>query len=385
MAGCRFDQFLSRYRIAGIQHYTVEDGPKQSKVFKAHLRGPVLSDGYPGVRTHKLDVAVRILTHPDLVKSATQEGGKSGNERQLAPVRNTDRCSHHVLFCDIHLEESLRVSFLESRRHRRIANFTIQADNRWKCGINANESVAEGISRSNGLAQRVIYISCRLGFDCFRKQVFRFLYFSSYRSVNFSQFRERPFKLIPLQGHSVPAILIFQERNSFPFDGFGNDHQRLARDVQCLMVSLQNFRERVSVDGNGFPPKSRNPLGIGREIMSVHRCSALPQTVYVENPDEVVQLVVRRDLQGLPLRAFSHFAVPQKHVRFVRKLVEIFPANGHADPDGEALPERAGSRFGISKGGRGMAFKGTAEFPIIRQEILFRQLPGRRPQSIKKR
>src|SRR5438876_7522868 len=137
----------------------------------------------------------------------------------------------------------------------------------------------------------------------------------------------------------------------------------------------------MAVDANGLPAERADAPGVSIEIVTVHGLAPLAEPVDVKHTDEVVELVVRGDLDGLPLRAFGHLAIAQEDVGTIRQLIEEFRIERHAQANGKPLAERTGGRFDKPKCGRGMPFKHTAEL-ALGLYLFFGYFPRRKPQRV---
>ncbi len=141
----------------------------------------------------------------------------------------------------------------------------------------------------------------------------------------------------------------------------------------------------MTVYDDGLPAEGGDAVFISLQVMAVHGFTPLSQTVDIQDADEVIQVVMSRDLQGFILRAFGHFAVPQQNIGGIGQLVQILGIEGHADADGKPLAQRPGGGFGIGKDHGGVAFQGAAEFSVGLDELLPAQLTGSHPQGIEER
>ena len=137
----------------------------------------------------------------------------------------------------------------------------------------------------------------------------------------------------------------------------------------------------MAVDQDGLPAEGLDPVLIGHQVPAVHGLAPLAQAVDVEDPHQVVQLIVGRQLQGLPLGAFRHFAVPQEHISHIGQLIQVLGVQGLAHADGQALAQGAGGRLAVGKGRGGVAFQGAAEM-AVGHELRGREPSRRGPQGI---
>ena len=101
---------------------------------------------YSSVGSEELDIGIRIPAHPDLIEGPAEKGSKGGNKGDFAPAGEAESCSNHVLFRNIHLEESIWICLLESLRLRRVAHLCIQTDNLRIFRKNSDQTIAVGVS-----------------------------------------------------------------------------------------------------------------------------------------------------------------------------------------------------------------------------------------------
>ena len=131
-------------------------------------------------------------------------------------------------------------------------------------------------------------------------------------------------------------------------------------------------------------PNARAPLDVDVEIPPDHRLAALPEPVHVEDRREVVELVVRAVLEGLPDRALGRLAVAAQDPDAVRKPVEVLPGERHPDADRQTLSERAG-RDVHPRDERGrMSFEAAPE-PAVRHQLLVRDRARRLVDRVQER
>src|SRR5436189_2886562 len=98
----------------------------------------------------------------------------------------------------------------------------------------------------------------------------------------------------------------------------------------------------MAVDLDRVPAEGTGAVRVRVEIPSVHRLAALAEPVDVEDRDDVVELVVRGVLEGLPLRSLGDLAVAAEHPDAHVGLVEPLAGDPHSDSVGKPLAERAG-------------------------------------------
>ena len=64
----------------------------------------------------------------------------------------------------------------------------------------------------------------------------------------------------------MPTIFIFQERDTFTFDGFGNNQRGRTIWLRGLRVCLVDFIIIVTIDDDGIPAKGFGTRCIGSGI-----------------------------------------------------------------------------------------------------------------------
>ena len=157
-----------------------------------------------------------------------------------------------------------------------------------------------------------------------------------------AQLGDRRRGLVGAEGLAVPSLLVRHERNARALHGLRDDARGLLVLGQRFPVRRIDGGDVVPVDLDGVPPEGAGAGGVDRPVPAEVRRSALAKPVHVQDGDHVVQLVVARLVERFPDRALGHLAVTQQHPDVERQLVDVLGAQGHADADGQALPEGAG-------------------------------------------
>jgi hypothetical protein len=127
----------------------------------------------------------------------------------------------------------------------------------------------------------------------------------------------------------------------------------------------------VPVDLDRVPAEGLGALRVRVEVPAVHRLAALPEAVYVDDRDQVVELLVPRVLEGLPHRALGHLAVAAEHPRAVRQPVEPLPRERDAHAVREPLAQRAGRHVHPGQHGSRVPFEPAPEL-AEREQLLDR-------------
>ena len=124
-----------------------------------------------------------------------------------------------------------------------------------------------------------------------------------------------------------------------------------------------------------MPAEGTCAIDVDVEIPADHRLTALPEPVHVQDRREVVELVVRAVLEGLPDRALRRLAVAAEDPDAVRKPVEVLPRERHPDADRQTLAQRAGRDVHPRDEWCGMPLQPAPELPVG-HELLVRDRPG---------
>ena len=108
-------------------------------------------------------------------------------------------------------------------------------------------------------------------------------------------------------GLAVPAILVFHKVNAFSFERASDDCCWLVfiDRVECCL----EFVDVVTIDGERVPAKCVKACGVRVYVMLVSCCSALAETVDINDAAQIIQLVKRCKVSGFPDVAFSKLAV----------------------------------------------------------------------------
>ncbi len=154
--------------------------------------------------------------------------------------------------------------------------------------------------------------------------------------------------------------------------------------VERLGVGAVDRLDVVAVDLDRVAAERPRAIGVGVEIPAVHRLAALTEPVHVEDRDEVVELVERRVLERLPLRALGDLAVAAERPHAERQPVELLPRQRHADRVRQPLAERAGGDVDPGNPRRRMPLEDRVELPIG-EELLLRDRAGGAEHRVEER
>ena len=95
----------------------------------------------------------------------------------------------------------------------------------------------------------------------------------------------------------------------------------------------------MSIDADGVPPERFKPMAVSLNIESVHRSLALPERVDIDNPDEVVEVVMRCQRRRFPDAPLRNLAIAEEDIDAVVRFVKVFAIECHAEPEGQSLSE----------------------------------------------
>ena len=173
----------------------------------------------------------------------------------------------------------------------------------------------------------------------------------------------------------VPVQLVLDLLDALALERVRHDHGGLAVRVERLRVRAVDLLEVVPVDLDRLPAEGLGPLRVRVQIPAVHRLAALPEPVHVDDRGQVLELVERGVLEGLPHRALGHLAVAAQAPDPVREPVEVLAGEGDADRDRQPLAERAGGDVDPGNLGGRVTFHAAAE-DAKREELVVRDRAG---------
>ena len=182
----------------------------------------------------------------------------------------------------------------------------------------------------------------------------------------------------------MPAVLVLDLRVALALDRARDDRRRPAGRRLGLAVRGVDCLDVVAVDLDRVPAERLEPLRVRVEVPAVHRLAALTEAVDVDDRGEVVELVEGGVLGCLPHRPLRHLAVAADHPDAERKPVEPLPRDRHADPDREALAERAGGDVDPGEHRDRMALEPAAEL-AVGAELLLGERAGGAEQPVDER
>ena len=314
-------------------------GPHHRQVLQGHLRWAVGADLGPGVGAAQPDVRLGDGRHADEVVGAGEERGEGGRERHVSADGHADGGRDELLLGDEHLEVTFGIGLGELLGVGGVAHLPIQGHH-VAAGADRGERLAEG-QPGGDLGTQLIAGQAHLaagpdpGGPGLRPR-------PADREVPLpAQLDDGPLGHLRRQRPAVPALAVLHLGEPAALTGPGQDHGGLARAAH-RGERLVDLAEVMPVDRNGTTAERLNPFGIRLQIPAQLGRAALAQAVHIDDRRQVAQPVVGRLVQRLPHRPFRHLAVAAQHPHPVAQLIEIPPGQGHPDPVGQPLAQRAG-------------------------------------------
>lgn len=141
----RGDQTRGLVGVTGVEHRRAVHRPHHRQVLEAHLAGPVLADGDPGVRADEVDAGTADRRHADEVVGAGQEGGEGGGVGHPAARRRPHRRGHHLLLGDVALDVAFGMLLGEELRACGVADLPVQDHDVAAHGAEGGQRLTEGV------------------------------------------------------------------------------------------------------------------------------------------------------------------------------------------------------------------------------------------------
>ena len=183
---------------------------------------------------------------------------------------------------------------------------------------------------------------------------------------------------------AVPAVLVLDRLDTLALDRARDDHRRPALRLLGLRVRALDLLDVVTVDLDRVPAEGPRALDVHLGVPADHRLAALAEPVDVDDRGQVVELVVRRVLEGLPHRALRHLTVAAQHPDAGGQAVELLCSEAHAHADWQTLSERAGRHIHPGDERRWMSFEDAAEL-AVREQLLVVDHAGRAKDRVEER
>src|SRR5690606_21773245 len=167
---------------------------------------------------------------------------------------------------------------------------------------------------------------------------------------------------------AVRSVAVLHGAHARALAGPGQDDDGPSPGGERLLVRLVDAVRVVAVDLDRVPAERAEPARVRAGVPAVPGGAVLAETVDVHDRDQVVQAGVAGVLGRLPDRALGQFAVAAEHPDAVGQAFQL-ARHRHADPDRQALTERAGGHVHPGQAGRRMALQAAAALPE-RQQLL---------------
>lgn len=361
-AGHRADQLRGLVGVARVQHGRAVHRAHHRQVLQAHLRGPVLADGGTRVGADEIDAGPADRRHADEVVGAGEERRERGDVRHPAARREPHRGGHQLLFGDVALEEPLGVFLGEELGASGVADLAVQGDDIAARGAERGERLPVGVPGRDLVADLEARQLQVPGADGVQHPGGRRLPDLDAEVAYAAEFRDRLVGV--LERFAVQAFAVLDGLDALALEGAGEDHGGLPLGGLGLAVRAVHRVHVVPVDLDRVPAEGREAAGIGVQVVSVPGGSALPEPVDVHDRRQVVQMLERGVLGGLPHGALGEFAVAAQHPHPVVGVVQPLPGERDADADGQPLAERAGGRLHPwQPPWRGVPFEPAAQLP----------------------
>ena len=304
--------------------------PERGDVLEPHLRGAVLADRHPGMRTAEDHARPADRGHADEVVCPRQERRERRCEGRPAAHLQPDRRRDELLLGDVHLEEPVRVRLPEDVRERRVGHLAVEGDDVSACRSDRGERIAVRLAGRDLAAELVARELERA-----RRELVRL---TGRRLPNLdpevalaAELRDRFRRVV--ERLPVEAVDVLDRRDALALDRARDEHRRLAGRRDRFRVRAVDLLDRVPVHRDRVPAECLRALDVRVQIPADHRLAALAEAVHVEDRGQVVEVVVRGVLERLPHRALGELAVTAEHPHAERKAVEVLPRQGDADAD----------------------------------------------------
>ena len=141
-------------------------------------------------------------------------------------------------------------------------------------------------------------------------------------------------------GLAVPPLLVREERHAVPLLGPRHDQRGTVVGGRIAVRAIDRV-DVVSVDLDRVPAERQRAVAEHVGVPAVHRRTALPETVHVEDRGDAARAVERGSLHRLPHRPLGHLGVAQQHPHARRDVVHPHRER-HPESGREPLPEGAG-------------------------------------------
>src|SRR5215469_1249066 len=299
-------------RIAWIKHDRFRHGAEEAEVFQAHLRRAVFADGNANVRANELHVEVRESGQTDEIGSASEKAGESRCERDFAGGCEAHRCSDHVLFGNVHLEEAIRRDFLEKLGVGGVLDVAVSTNNVLIGFANFRKRQTRSFACRNLLTKFVLrsrdVLVGPVVFHLARRLAWhRFWSICLYKL--FLQFCNCFVCFLLLQRFAMPAVLIFDEGDAFTFQRLRQDYSWISFCLLGVVESVEQLPNIVAINDQSVPSECQPSLPVNVHVMLKHRWLALAETIHVYDCAKVIYFVMDCNLSSFPNRTFGILAI----------------------------------------------------------------------------
>lgn len=388
--GCQLDGPLGADRVARIENGAAGNGAKHGQIFERHLAGPVLADADAAVRADEVDVRLRNGAHADLVESAREERGERRDERNGAvAARRTDRHAHQILLGDEAFDVALREALLDLIREGRVLRVAVQTDDALVAGRHFGQRRAVRQPRRHLFAFLVGGRGAELDGGGWKRRRERRFGAGALQGCRIGianqalQVANNGFGFVA-QRLSVPIDQVFDFGKEFTLERFGHDGCGLAFGGRRFEERLAQLFDVVAVDDDRVEAEALDAFAIRVHVVLQQSRLRLAQTVDIEDGAQIVQIVVRGEIQRLPDRAFGALAVADDAVGSVRGFVVVLAHVRHAAGDGQPLAQGTGGHVHEIQSGRRVALQIAVHFTQLEQ-VAGREETGLGPRRVQYR
>ena len=140
-----------------------------------------------------------------------------------------------------------------------------------------------------------------------------------------------------LQRLAVPTLFVFENGNTLPLHRARDDHRGPVFDFTTLIQGIHNLPHIMPVDGHAVPAEIFKPPAEGLHVPLELRLLALAQAVYVDDADQVMELVVGGDMRRFPYAALGRLAVAHQDINPNVGFFKIESREGDPGAHGKSL------------------------------------------------
>src|SRR3954453_13893095 len=263
--------------------------------------------GAPGWGARKAQARPGDRRHAHEVVRAAEERRERRRERHPVADLEPDRGGDHLLLGDVLLEVALRMRLAEHLRVRRVRDLAVERADVAAHGAERRDRVAVGLAGGDLLAEVPARQLAAVDVELVRLRVAL-----GRRDVD-GELAVAPELFDRLVGVlerlAVLAGLVLDRLDALALLGLGDDHGRAALGLAGLRVGRVDRVVVVAVDRDRVPAERLGAANVAVEVPADHGLASLAEPVDVDDRGEVVELVERSVLEGLPHRALGHLGV----------------------------------------------------------------------------